>query len=157
MSVLCVCVFYFVLTTEKFTFLFIVNTYFTDYKECVSHDSRPIILLVQIKYVLYWWPDIFFPKQSFAWFLFYVFFNKQYFRINLFFGLVFGVLWSPKVTAHYQLNINNYNDSFGPAGMACKLYSSTSSSTSLNEGLYFIFRLLIRLPKGKFLETWNAL
>lgn len=69
--------------------------------------------IVQIKYVLYWWPDIFFPQQSFAWFLFYVFFNKQYFRINLFFGLVFGVLWSPKVTAHYQLNIN-YNDSFGP-------------------------------------------
>lgn len=99
---------------------------------------------------------IFFPKQSFAWFLFYVFFNKQYFRINLFFGLVFGVLWSPKVTAHYQLNIN-YNDSFGPAAMTCKLYSSTSSSTSLNEGLYFIFRLLIRLPTGKFLETWNAL
>lgn len=164
MSVLCVCVFYFVLTTEKFTFLFIVNTYFTDYKECVSHDSRPIILLsIHIwiycadKYVLYWWPDIFFPKQSFAWFLFYVFFNKQYFRINLFFGLVFGVLWSPKVTAHYQLNINNYNDSFGPTGMTCKLYSSTSSSTSLNEGLYFIFRLLIRLPTGKFLETWNAL
>lgn len=153
MSVLCVCVFYFVLTTEKFTFLFIVNTYFTDYKECVSHDSRPM----RIKYVLYWWPDIFFPKQSFAWFLFYVFFNKQYSRINLFFGLVFGVLWSPKVTAHYQLNINNYNDSFGPAGMTCKLYSSTSSSTSLNEGLYFIFRLLIRLPTGKFLETWNAL
>ena len=112
--------------------------------------------IVQIKYVLYWWPDIFFPKQSFAWFLFYVFFNKQYFRINLFFGLVFGVLWSPKVTAHYQLNIN-YNDSFGPAGMTCKLYSSTSSSTSLNEGLYFIFRLLIRFPTGKFLETWNAL
>ena len=98
--------------------------------------------IVQIKYVLYWWPDIFFPKQSFAWFLFYLFFNKQYFRINLFFGLVFGVLWSPKVTAHYQLNINNYNDSFGPAGMTCKLYSSTSSSTSLNEGLYFILGCL---------------
>lgn len=170
MSVLCVCVFYFVLTTEKFTFLFIVNTYFTDYKECVSHDSRPIILLSihiwiycanQICIILVAW--YFFPKTKlrliFILRIKYVknFFNKQYFRINLFFGLVFGVLWSPKVTAHYQLNINNYNDSFGPAGMTCKLYSSTSSSTSLNEGLYFIFRLLIRLPTGKFLETWNAL
>ena len=159
----CVCVFYFVLTTKKFTFLFIVHTYFTDYKECVSHDSRPIILLSihiwiycanQICIILVAW--YFFPKTKFHLIFILRIFNKQYFRINLFFGLVFGVLWSPKVTAHHQLNIN-YNDSFGPAGMTCKLYSSTSSSTSLNEGLYFIFRLLIRLPTGKFLETWNAL
>ena len=159
----CVCVFYFVLTTKKFTLLFIVHTYFTDYKECVSHDSRPIILLSthiwiycanQICIILVAW--YFFPKTKLRLIFILRIFNKQYFRINLFFGLVFGVLWSPKVTAHYQLNIN-YNDSFGPAGMTCKLYSSTSSSTSLNEGLYFIFRLLIRLPTGKFLETWNAL
>lgn len=161
---MCVCAcFILFLKKKKFTFLFIVHTYFTDYKECVSHDSRTIILLSihiwiycanQICIILVVW--YFFPKTKLHLIFILCIFNKQYFRIYLFFSLVFGVLWSPKVTAHYQLNIN-YNDFFGPAAMTCKLYSSTSSSTSLNEGLYFIFRLLIRLPIGKFLEAWNTL
>lgn len=109
---LCVCVFYFVVTTEKFTF-FVYCTYFTDYKECVSHDSRPIILLSihiwiycanQISILVAWYC---FPKRKLGLIFILHIFNKQYFRIYLFFSLVFGVLISPKgfntLSAEYKL------------------------------------------------------